>query len=217
AVTGDYLSGVAYRVGVPLEKLLLDNLESLKDLDKPLAGKQLAVCAKGVTPPTQGAARDPASAPAPAPAPTPAPGPAAAPAPAKPSQTYPRATQLQALLGFKAAVDPKGRLASWSANQGAGTEYCSFKGVTCDTRKSVASIKLTERDLGGTLPSASVLAGLPALTELDLFSNQIIGTLPPEWGSLAQLETISLVGNAITGPLPRSWAGLKRLRTLFLR
>jgi hypothetical protein len=51
ALPRDYLSGVSDRVGVPLQKLLLDNLDTLRDLDSPLAGKKLAVCPQGVSPP----------------------------------------------------------------------------------------------------------------------------------------------------------------------
>jgi hypothetical protein len=202
---------VADRVGVPLEKLLLDNLDAVKDLDKPLAGKRLAVCPLGVSPPAQ------AVAPTPGPAPAPAPAPAVARAPAKATPSESRAAQLRSLLGFKAAVDKQGTLA-WSAETGANAGYCDFHGVTCNTQGNVFKISLFQAKLGGRLPPASVLEGLTALRTIDLHTNGIIGTLPSDWGTLAQLEIIKIVVNpGITGPLPRSWAGLARLKVLDLR
>jgi hypothetical protein len=44
AAPGDFLSGVAWRFGVPLPRLLLDNVKALPDLDAPLAGNTLLVC-----------------------------------------------------------------------------------------------------------------------------------------------------------------------------
>lgn len=42
---GDYLSGIAYRAGIDIEQLLLDNVERLDRLDAPLAAKQqLLIC-----------------------------------------------------------------------------------------------------------------------------------------------------------------------------
>ncbi|KIY96249.1 hypothetical protein MNEG_11713, partial [Monoraphidium neglectum] len=214
ALPGDYLSGVADRVGVRLEKLLLDNRDTLRDPDSPLAGKRLAVCPLGVSPPAQAVA----------PAPGPALDPAPAPAPvavtillAEPSPLESRATQLRSLLGLRAAVDRQGTLA-WSAEKGADAGYCSFYGITCDTQGDVSKIVLAQAKLGGTLPPASVLNGLSALTGIDLGATSISGTLPSDWGALAQLEDIRIGGNpGITGSLLPSWAGLTRLKVLYLK
>jgi hypothetical protein len=51
ASASDYLSGVAFRTGVFLEKLLADNLDAVKSLDAPLAGKRLVVCGRQAAPP----------------------------------------------------------------------------------------------------------------------------------------------------------------------
>jgi hypothetical protein len=40
----DYLSRVAWLVGIPLDKFMLDNTEAVKDLDAPLAGVNLLLC-----------------------------------------------------------------------------------------------------------------------------------------------------------------------------
>jgi hypothetical protein len=44
ARAGDYLSGVAWRAGIPLERFMEDNTETVKDLDAPLHGIQLLLC-----------------------------------------------------------------------------------------------------------------------------------------------------------------------------
>jgi hypothetical protein len=136
--------------------------------------------------------------------------------PAKPSPLESRAAQLRSLLGLRAAVDRQGTLA-WSAERGADAGYCRFTGVTCDTQGDVSKIVLAQAKLGGTLPPASVLNGLSALTGIDLGATSITGTLPSDWGTLVQLEGIWIPNNpGITGSLPPSWAGLTRLKVLHL-
>jgi hypothetical protein len=202
-------------VGVPVEKLLLDNRDTLRDLDSPLAGKRLTVCSLGVSP------AQPAPAPVPAPAPAPAPStpPAAsvvAPSLVKSLPSDSRTAQLRSLLGFKAAIDRQGTLA-WSAERAANAGYCSFFGITCDTQGNVAKIEFNQVKLGGTLPPASVLRDLTALTGVELDTTGITGTLPTDWGALTQLQDIRIIKNpGITGTLPRTWAGLARLKVLYL-
>jgi hypothetical protein len=140
-----------------------------------------------------------------------------APSPAKASPAESRAVQLRSLLQFKAAVDRQGALA-WTAERGADAGYCRFTGVKCDAQGNVFNITLNLVKLGGTLPAASVLKGLPALTAVLLGANGIFGTLPSDWGALTQLEDIRIAANpGITGTLPRSWAGLARLKALVLQ
>jgi hypothetical protein len=44
ARAGDYLSKVAWLAGIDLEKFMVDNTASVKDLDSPLQGTQLLLC-----------------------------------------------------------------------------------------------------------------------------------------------------------------------------
>jgi hypothetical protein len=44
AQAGDYLSKIAIHCGIRLEKLLLDNIEQLDNLDTPVVGKLLLLC-----------------------------------------------------------------------------------------------------------------------------------------------------------------------------
>jgi hypothetical protein len=204
-VQGDYLSGVADRLGVPLEKLLLDNLDAVKDLDKPLAGTRLAVCPRQVPRTARATARAPD---APAAAPT---------KPVAPPGSSSQAAQLRALLAFKAAVDKQGTL-DWTAEGGANAGYCNFYGVGCDAQSNIAIIGIIEENLGGTLPPGSVLAPLTALISIHLGNTGVSGTLPANWGALNQLEDIRICGSpGITGKIPQGWKMLTQLRFLYLR
>jgi hypothetical protein len=44
AQPGDYMSKVAWLAGIPLEKFMLDNAATVKDLDAPLSRTQLLLC-----------------------------------------------------------------------------------------------------------------------------------------------------------------------------
>lgn len=202
AVQGDFLSRISERAGVALERLVADNLNMIKDLDVPLAGKTLIVCgAKG---PNSPAATSP-------------PAPAALPA----SVSASLASQMQALLQVKAAVDKKGVLNTWTTALGTNGGYCSqFVGVTCDEMQFVTNISLTRGNsgiMGGTLPPASSFMALPRLKSILFYELDITGTLPADYGNLTQLQVIHVEGNpTLTGPLPREWAGLARLEVLHL-
>lgn len=242
----DYLSRIASRAGVPLEQLLLDNLEATKDLDQSLQGKAFLVCGGSkvklapadATTTTSVAAASPKSSPttavviaSPKPSPTatvtiaspkpsppptlakgppvvsyppllmsPAPTPVAPPvkspaaAVAPPRSPTPLVTpskpppqpQLRALLDFKAAIDPKGLIASWAAEAGANLGFCdSFEGVECNEDHYVVNITNSARTggayyfrhLGGSLPSGTVLQGLPSLKMITLFNCDLTGKL----------------------------------------
>jgi hypothetical protein len=128
------------------------------------------------------------------------------------------ADQLDALLGIKAALDTKGWLADWTAERGANGAYCrTFGGIDCDSVGNVIHVTFDDGDpLGGTLPSAALLAKLPRLTALWLANTGITGTLPPGYGALTQLEDIRLMNNWLEGSIPKEWAGMSNLRTLYL-
>jgi hypothetical protein len=44
ATSDDYLSKISFLSGVPLDRLLMDNNQTIKDLDTPIAGKALLLC-----------------------------------------------------------------------------------------------------------------------------------------------------------------------------
>lgn len=88
-----------------------------------------------------------------------------------------------------------------------GTE-CGWHGVECD-RGHVVALRLPENGLAGAIPPQ--IAGLSALTVLDLSRNFIGGALPPEIGGLLNLKTLYLSGNKILGDVPVSWLNLTQL------
>jgi hypothetical protein len=128
---------------------------------------------------------------------------------------------MRALLAVGAAIDPSGSgLPSWTAAKGANGGFCSFAGVACDAAYDVVKIDLTGSDLGkvggGTLPPASVLAGLPKLKAVRMWSSRLKGTLPQDWGTLGGLEEVSLFSNELTGGVPPEWRGMGLLKWLDL-
>ena len=123
------------------------------------------------------------------------------------------------LLAVRAAIDPKGSgLPGWTAAKGAGGGFCSFSGVTCDAAGDV--VQISRNNLGGvgggTLPPASVLAGLPKLRTVWLADLRLKGKLPRDWGTLGGLEDVRHNINQLTGGVPPEWSGMGRLKALYL-
>eukprot|EP00775_Hariotina_reticulata_P004117 gene4117-4363_t len=125
----------------------------------------------------------------------------------------PPASQLDALLQVKAALDPNNfTLTDWSRTKSAAPNaICEWKGIACDVVAGVigqvVAIKLAGLSLGGVLPSALTLQGLPNLVELDLSNCNLGGVLPAGLTGLP-LQKITFANNKITGSLPSEWAGL---------
>lgn len=59
-----------------------------------------------------------------------------------------------------------------------------------------------------------VLTRIPSLLSLNLFQNQIPGTIPPEIGNMTGVQQLSLDGNLLGGVLPVELANLTQLRRL---
>ena len=61
------------------------------------------------------------------------------------------------------------------------------------------------------------VAGSPRrVTGLSLFAKELTGAIPPELGSLANLEVLSLSQNQLTGPIPTELGSLANLEELWL-
>jgi len=95
-----------------------------------------------------------------------------------------------------------------------GTE-CTWYGVTCDeTQTHVLDLELYQNNLDGTLPSA--LRKLTSLRSAQFWDNNLRGSLPPELSELSQLETFYAQRNHFTGKVPSGWGALKKLAYLGL-
>ncbi|KAL9188256.1 hypothetical protein ACHAXT_006634 [Thalassiosira profunda] len=83
----------------------------------------------------------------------------------------------------------------WTTNTKWGNGHeCEWFGVGCETGES----------------------NVPSVTYIDLNSNNLGGTIPPEIGSIASLEQIHLWGNNLSGSLPSRLSQLGSLHTLYL-
>ncbi|MBT8145388.1 MAG: hypothetical protein KJN90_00965, partial [Gammaproteobacteria bacterium] len=99
------------------------------------------------------------------------------------------ASERDALLSLFASAGG----ASWNSNSGwdpspasVGTE-CTWTGVTCSGHRVI---------------------------ELDLMSNNLVGTIPPELGNLTNLELLRLASNNLTGGIPSELGNISTLRQL---
>ncbi|KAK7340960.1 hypothetical protein VNO77_21679 [Canavalia gladiata] len=91
--------------------------------------------------------------------------------------------------------------------------YCTWKGITCDTRKHVTSIKLSSMSLTGTLPRN--LNSLSHLTHIDFSNNSLLGPLP-SLANLARLQIADFHHNNFDSIPDGCFHGLTSLQTLNL-
>ena len=86
---------------------------------------------------------------------------------------------------------------NWSAT----TPITDWTGITVSRApKRVTNLNLDSMSLNGSIPAE--LGGLSALRELRLAWNRLTGTIPPELGRLTQLAQLVLGGNRLTGAIP---------------
>ncbi len=92
--------------------------------------------------------------------------------------------------------------ARWENNTNWGTiePLDTWFGVTTDTSGRVTGLNLYTQNLSGTL--LAELANLTNLSVLQLGGNQLRGNIPRSLGNLHQLETLSLRSNRLHGPIP---------------
>ncbi|XP_057725832.1 probable leucine-rich repeat receptor-like serine/threonine-protein kinase At3g14840 isoform X1 [Arachis stenosperma] len=115
------------------------------------------------------------------------------------------------------SVDPCSGERNWSSP--ASKSYSTLNAVTCDCSFSnnnlchVVSIVLKSQNLSGTLPPE--FAKLPYLQEIDLTLNYLNGTIPKQWSSL-NLVNLSLYGNRISGSIPKELGNITTLKSLSL-
>ena len=102
----------------------------------------------------------------------------------------------EALLAAKDTLRGTGSL-NWATT----LALSSWDGVTTSgTPERVTELDLASESLSGTIPAS--LGNLFELTELDLSNNSLTGSIPDEIGWLHNLDTLRLSGNSLTGCIP---------------
>ena len=90
---------------------------------------------------------------------------------------------------------------------------CNWYGITC-SGGHVTEIDLQSNNLTGSIPTS--IGALPYLTSLDLQYNGLTGTLPTALGSLSNLVVLDVGENSLTGAIPYQLGNLHNLTTLAL-
>ncbi|CAK9866280.1 unnamed protein product, partial [Sphagnum jensenii] len=104
----------------------------------------------------------------------------------------------QALMLFRDALDPTGKLLEWGANS--NSSVCSWAGVVCSNNRVVA-LRLPGAGIRGIIPSGS-LGQLDQLRVVSLHNNRFTGPFPGELGNCSHVHSLFLGNNAFYGPLP---------------
>ncbi|CUG89860.1 GP46-like surface antigen, putative [Bodo saltans] len=92
----------------------------------------------------------------------------------------------------------------WTQASGWGSTNCSVSwfGITC-SGNAITELNLTSNNLSGTLTES--LVNVTALESLRIGSNRIHGTLPSSWRMLGQLQQLDVSRNILQGSIPSSW------------
>jgi hypothetical protein len=101
---------------------------------------------------------------------------------------------------------------SWSRNDNwldKSIPHCDWYGVECDSEGRVQSLRLAHNQLIGSIPPE--LGSLTNLTYLRLAWNQLGGSIPPELGTLTTLTHFDLAINQLSGSIPVELSNLSSL------
>jgi hypothetical protein len=92
-------------------------------------------------------------------------------------------------------------LHNWSFDSDAGIViYCNFSGVTCDSNYMVTNLELNSTQLSGSLPDT--IGDFSKLQRLRLYNNSIQGTIPDSLLKITSLKLLNLGQNQISGTFP---------------
>ena len=102
---------------------------------------------------------------------------------------------------------------NWTHNNGWKTTNtpCNWERVTCQNGH-VTELNVYSNNLSGSLPPE--LDNLSSLKILDLYGNQLSGNIPPEIGNLTSLQKLNLVENQLSGSIPAEMGNLSTLQEL---
>ena len=84
----------------------------------------------------------------------------------------------------------------------------------CYDIRTTTSINLYSQGLTGSIPPE--IGNLTNLTDLRLYNNQLLGEIPPEIGNLTNLTRLDLNWNQLTGKIPSEIGNLTNLTRLQL-
>lgn len=113
----------------------------------------------------------------------------------------------EALIALYDATDGANWNITWDLNQ----PMTSWYGVTLSIDGCVTQLDLSSNNLNGTIPPE--LEDLSNLEQLLLANNQLSGNIPPELGNLASLLILDISNNQLSGSIP---VELGNLPTLYL-
>ena len=99
---------------------------------------------------------------------------------------------------------------NWKSSSPLGDWY----GVTIDVNGRVTDVDLFENNLVGSLPGA--LGNLAELESLSLGFNSLTGSIPATLGNLSKLQSLDLTGINLTGSIPSQLGNLAELESLYL-
>ena len=99
---------------------------------------------------------------------------------------------------------------NWKSDEALNDWY----GVSASPSDTVTDVSLAENNLVGSLPPQ--LGSLGALKLLWLYDNQLSGPIPAELGNLGALKQLGLYNNQLSGPIPMELGNLSALRVLSL-
>ena len=80
--------------------------------------------------------------------------------------------------------------------------------------KRVSHVNLDSNNLNGTIPPE--LGNLSGLVNLHLFNNSLAGNIPSELGDLHNLEVLSIGTNSLSGAVPSEIGSLTKLKWMYL-
>ncbi|KAL3632002.1 protein kinase superfamily [Castilleja foliolosa] len=108
-------------------------------------------------------------------------------------------------------TDPNNVLQSWDPTL---LSPCTWFHVTCNNDNNVTRMELYKNNLSGTIPSE--LGELTSLRSLDLYNNNLNGDIPDKLDNLKSLIFLRVNNNRLTGSILQSLTNIESLMIIDL-